>query len=291
MTAPGGELPEASHNVRQVTLLSEEVVVALLSPEEGIVDHSPEKGSLLALTNKRVIAFLDAEERKETRVAPLEKVDSVSIYTHGRNFKPLYQGISLGMAGFLVYLLVGTFSTGVPFSAGVSIATFLGGAIVFLGLLFIVRFFTWEQGGELVFRMGVLEMSFPYNSNKAAPDAYEVMHRCFQLQAGEDISPIQPASARIEEIEEPALATVDDDEETTPSPAHSMEEDHVVEDALIDADSQATPSEEPAPDTVAQVMETLPLDEAIQGSEKDQPQGPGYLPDHGSDESRRTPPP
>ena len=354
MTAPSRKLPDVAENVRHMTLLSEEEVVVLMSPEEGIVDHSPAGGSLLALTNKRVIAFLDGEEKKETRVAFLSKVNSVSIFTHGRDFKPLYQGISLIMTGFLVYLLVGTFSTGVPFNTGFSIAAFLGGAIAVLGLLFIVRFITWEQGGELVFRMGVLELSFHYNSNKAAPDAYEVMHRCFQMQAGEDISYIHTQSDPMEEMEdrvstaagerlaeaalvttllplseEPAPSLLDDGVETaqiplmsteketvvedlildadiqataseepasvvlenTPSPPEPTTRDAVAEDAILDAATQAAPSEEPIQDSVDLASETPPLSEAIQGSETDQPQYPDHPPDHGLDESRRTQPP
>ena len=357
MTVPSRKLPDVAENVRHVTLLSEEEVVTLMSPEEGIVDHSPTGGNLLALTNKRVIAFLNAEDKKETRVAFLSRVNSVSIFTHGRDFKPLYQGISLIMTGFLVYLLVGTFSTGVPFNTGFSIAAFLGGAIAVLGLLFIVRFITWEQGGELVFRMGVLELSFHYNSNKAAPDAYEVMHRCFQMQAGEDISYTPTQSDPMEEMEEmedrvstaagerlaeaaivttlfppseePAPSLLDDGVETAQIPLMSTEKETVVEDLILDADIQATaseepasvvlennpsppepttrdavaedaildaatqaaPSEEPIQDSVNQASETPPLGEAIQDSETDQPQYPDHPPDHGSDESRRTQPP
>lgn len=269
MTVPSRKLPDVAENVRHVTLLSEEEVVTLMSPEEGIVDHSPTGGNLLALTNKRVIAFLNAEDKKETRVAFLSKVNSVSIFTHGRDFKPLYQGISLIMTGFLVYLLVGTFSTGVPFNTGFSIAAFLGGAIAVLGLLFIVRFITWEQGGELVFRMGVLELSFHYNSNKAAPDAYEVMHRCFQMQAGEDTPSIHSQSDPMEEMEdrvstaagerlaEAAIVTTLFPPSEEPAPA--MLDDAVAEDPLLDADVQATASEEPASALLDADMETAQI--------------------------------
>ena len=295
MTVPSRKLPDVAENVRHVTLLSEEEVVTLMSPEEGIVDHSPTGGNLLALTNKRVIAFLNAEDKKETRVAFLSRVNSVSIFTHGRDFKPLYQGISLIMTGFLVYLLVGTFSTGVPFNTGFSIAAFLGGAIAVLGLLFIVRFITWEQGGELVFRMGVLELSFHYNSNKAAPDAYEVMHRCFQMQAGEDIPYIHTQSDPMEEMEdrvstaagehlaeaalvttlfplseEPAPATVDDGVETAQITLMSTEKETVVEDLILDAEVQATsiPSHSPAKDAL---VEDLILDADIQPTASEEP--------------------
>ena len=295
MTVPSRKLPDVAENVRHVTLLSEEEVVTLMSPEEGIVDHSPTGGNLLALTNKRVIAFLNAEDKKETRVAFLSKVNSVSIFTHGRDFKPLYQGISLIMTGFLVYLLVGTFSTGVPFNTGFSIAAFLGGAIAVLGLLFIVRFITWEQGGELVFRMGVLDLSFHYNSNKATPDAYEVMHQCFQMQAGEDISSIQSESDQVEEMEErvstaagerlaeaaivttlfppseePAPSLLDDGVETAQIPLMSTEKETVVEDLILDAEVQATsiPSHSPAKDAL---VEDLILDADIQATASEEP--------------------
>ena len=156
--------------LRQIPRLAEEVVVELFVPDDGIVDHPPDEGSLLSLTNRRLIAFVDVEGKKETRITFLEKVDGVSVRAHSRNPKPLYQGLLLGLVGVLVYLVLGTFTD------GVTVAFFLGGAIGFLGLLFIARYLTWEQGGELTFQVGAWELTFPYSSNRVVPGASRGMH-------------------------------------------------------------------------------------------------------------------
>lgn len=181
--------------IRGVHLLDDERVVGLLDGSSGLVEVPTRHGPLLALTDKRVISLIEAEDRRETHVASIEKVQGVSIRAHQRPQKPLVQGTVLILAGILVYLLVGTFSTGIPVNAGITIGALLGGAVALLGLLYIARYLLWEKGGELIFQTGGLELTFLYNSPEAALAVQQLLLRLFQLQTGQEAGPLYPHTA------------------------------------------------------------------------------------------------
>ncbi len=183
--------------IRDVHLLQDERVVALLDGTSGLAEVPTRSGALLALTDRRVLSFIDAEERHETHVASIDKVQGVSIRAHRRPQKPLVQGVVLILAGILVYLLVGTFSTGIPVNAGITIGAILGGAVALLGVLFIIKYLFWEQGGELVFQTGGLELNFLYNSGKATIDVQQLLHRFFQIQSGTEVRPLYSSTIAI----------------------------------------------------------------------------------------------
>ena len=178
--------------IRDVHLLKGERVVGLLDGSSGLVEVPTLHGPLLALTDKRVISLIEAEDRRETHVATIEKVQGVSTRAYQRPQKPLIQGIVLILAGILVYLLVGTFSTGIPVNAGITIGALLGGAIALLGLIYIARYLLWMKGGELIFQTGGLELTFLYNSEKAALAIQQLLPRFFQLQSGTEVLPLYP---------------------------------------------------------------------------------------------------
>ena len=178
--------------IRGVKLLEDEMVVGLLDGASGLAEAPTRRGSLLALTEKRVIAFLDAEDRRETHAAAIDKVQGVTVRAHRRPLKPLLQGVVLILAGILVYLVVGTFSTGIPVNAGITIGALLGGAVALLGLLYIVKFLFWDQGGELVFQTGGMELAFLYNSQKASVAVQQLLSRFFQMQTGLEPEPLYP---------------------------------------------------------------------------------------------------
>ena len=178
--------------IREVHLLKGERVVGLLDGSSGLVEVPTLHGPLLALTDKRVISLIEAEDRRETHVASIEKVQGVSTRAYQRPTKPLIQGVVLILAGILVYLLVGTFSTGIPVNAGITIGALLGGAIALLGLIYIARYLLWMKGGELIFQTGGLELTFLYNSEKAAFAIQQLLPRFFQLQSGVEVLPLYP---------------------------------------------------------------------------------------------------
>ena len=183
--------------IREVHLLDDERVVGLLDGYSGLVEAPTPQGPLLALTDRRVISLIEAEDRQETHVASIDKVQGVSIRDRRRPQKPLVQGVVLILAGILVYLLVGTFSTGIPVNAGITIGAILGGAVALLGLLYIARYLFWEKGGELIFQTGGLELVFLYNSDAAALAVQQLLRRFFQLQSGQEAEPLYAATPAV----------------------------------------------------------------------------------------------
>ena len=190
---PGGKAPKNQaweEKIRGVHLLKGETVVGLLDGSKGLVEVPTRRGALLALTERRVLTLLDDEDRQETHMACIDKIQGVSMRSNRRSLKPLLQGVLLILAGIIVYLVVGTFSTGIPVNAGITISALLGGAVALLGLLFVLRYLFWEQGGELVFQTGGLELVFPYRSQKTIVPVHELLRRFFQLQSGMTVEPL-----------------------------------------------------------------------------------------------------
>ena len=192
---PGGKAPRNQNmgkKIRRVHLLEGETVVGLLDGSKGLVEVPTRRGALLALTERRVLTLLDDEDRQETHMASIDKIQGVSMRLNRRSLKPLLQGVLLILAGIIVYLVVGTFSTGIPVNAGITISALLGGAVALLGLLFVLRYLFWEQGGEIVFQTGGLELVFPYRSQKTIVPVHELLRRFFQLQSGMAVEPLYP---------------------------------------------------------------------------------------------------
>lgn len=174
------------NRIRQVPLLDGEEVVQLFAPSEGIVDGPSEEEELLVLTDRRLITFTHEEGKEEVRTLPLDKIDGASVKGGRRDSKPLYQGVSIILVGVLVYLVLGYERD------EVMTAALLGSAIALLGLVFIGRYLSWEQGGEITFYVGPREMIFPYNNSMAASQVHAVIHRYFQLKVGEEPSKYTP---------------------------------------------------------------------------------------------------
>ncbi len=181
--------------IRGVHLLEGETVVGLLDGSKGLVEVPTRRGALLALTERRVLTLLDDEDRQETHMASIDKIQGVSMRSNRRSLKPLLQGVLLILAGIIVYLVVGTFSTGIPVNAGITISALLGGAVALLGLLFVLRYLFWERGGEIVFQTGGLELVFPYRSQKTIVPVHELLRRFFQLQSGMTVEPLYTHTA------------------------------------------------------------------------------------------------
>lgn len=187
------------NRIRQVHLLGDEKVVQLFTPNKGIIEHTSvdEIGDdeLLVLTDQRLITFTRTEGSREVRAVHLSKVEGISVKDDTRNPKPLYQGLSIILIGVLVYLVLGTFSTG-GWTAG-----FLGGIIGILGLIYIGQFLAWEQGGEITFHGGSWKTIFPY-TNMSESQVQTAIHKYFQLNSGEDSNrSVEQPSGYLEPLE------------------------------------------------------------------------------------------
>lgn len=164
-------------SIRELRLLDGERIEEQFVPESGTVHDTPLKGSLLVLTNRRVISFVDSDGRQEAFLAPLEELKGVSVKADTRGFKDISLGLVLIVIGILSYLIIGYIQGGpAPFAIGIGLA------IVLVGIVLIARYFIWEEGGSLTFQGGTWEWSFPYRSSMASVDVYYLVNRFFQIK-------------------------------------------------------------------------------------------------------------
>lgn len=163
-------------NVRELRLHNGEWIEERFDPSDGIVSDTPNTGELMVLTNRRVISFLEVDGQKETILASLAELQGVSIKANTKGIKSISQGLFLILLGILGYFIIGYILD------GVTVALSLGGAIIFVGLLFISRYFFWEQEGSISFQGGNWEFGFPYRTDRASADVYKLVNRFFQLK-------------------------------------------------------------------------------------------------------------
>ncbi|MBM3925019.1 MAG: hypothetical protein FJ320_03390 [SAR202 cluster bacterium] len=171
-----------ANRIRQVTLLAGEKTLAILDPKDGLIPKASERGGLLVLTSRRLVTFTELEGRKETRTIPLEKVEDVCIRTSKPSTKPLLQGASLLLAAFIVAFVLSAMT-----DQPNEVAILLGLAIALLGVLFIGRYFAWEQGGELTVSLGPRDVSFSLETERSIEQSYEVVNGINRARAGEPV--------------------------------------------------------------------------------------------------------
>ena len=181
-------------HIRELPLLDGENLEERFAPYDGLIDNTAHKGPLLVITNQRIVSFLKGNGRQETYVAALEELKGVSVKAASRGMKNLVQGFTFILFGILAYFIIGYITDSVW--SEVSIASALGAAIIFVGLLYIAKHFFWEQEGTIVFQGSTWERSdkagstkaytweltFPYKSNKASVDVYDLVNRFFEIK-------------------------------------------------------------------------------------------------------------
>ena len=193
------------YSIRTLPLLEGEQIEERFVPYDGLVPNEPSKGELLVLTNQRVISFLDNDGHRETFLAPLEELNGVSVRANTRGLKHLSQGLILMLVGILAYFTIGYILD------GVTIAAALGAAIAFVGVLFIARYFFWEEEGTITFQGGNWELTFPYKSNLAGAMVYKLVNRFFQLKQATNAHQPPPEDGAREVPPEPPASTASDD--------------------------------------------------------------------------------
>lgn len=169
------------YTIRELLLHEGERVEERFVPDDGAVLDTPPTGELMVLTNRRVISFVENAGHTETTLASLDELQGVSVKANTKGLKTISQGLFLILAGVLTYLVVGYILLD-RISYGTPIALALGGAILFVGLLFVSRYFSWEQEGSITFQGGSWEFHFPYRTDRASADVYKLVNRFFQLK-------------------------------------------------------------------------------------------------------------
>jgi len=194
---------QARSPLRQLPLLPGEEVRQLFDPRQGLVTAPTQSGPLLALTNLRLALFQSdkRESGRDTTVAPLDTLGAVRISTSDRNLRILFQGLALMLVGIITYLAVGTFVV-----EGLLIPLAIGGGIVLVGVMFVLRYLFWEEEGKLTFQCGVRDRSggvdrssnwdleFQYRSHQAAADAYRLVDGYFLARQGRTLPQATPPS-------------------------------------------------------------------------------------------------
>ena len=174
----GPQVSRSQSAVREFTLLEGEVLRERFVSDSGLVSHTPPKGPLLVLTNRRLMSFVVADGHRETFLAPLEELKGVTVRAETRGFKDLIQGLFFILVGIVAYGVLGYVLD------GVGIALALGFALMFVGVLFMAKYLFWEEEGSIVFQGGSQELSFPYKNNRASSDVYKFIDVFFQLKQG-----------------------------------------------------------------------------------------------------------
>lgn len=175
---------ENDKSIRHVSLLDKETLVRLFEPKTGRLESPIHNRSSLLVTNQRIIAFILQGDRDVTSAAFLKDLQGATIHSQSRNISYLFQGLALIIIGLMVYIALGTFGDNIS----ITIPLLLGGAVSFMGLLFIGRFLILEQGGEIIFHMKGWDIRFPYSTKRLLPEIYDIIHVCFQLNSGDQVN-------------------------------------------------------------------------------------------------------
>jgi hypothetical protein len=167
------EQSSGAPKVRSVLLLPGERVVALFANDPRPSDAGP----LLALTDRRLLMFLQQDSQAETTVTPLDGILSAGAKVSSRTAKPLVQGVALLVTALVAYLLIGTFVSGIMVAAAV------GAIIGIIGLFMIFNYVFWEVEGSVVFRGNGWTASFPYEGRREG-DLMAFLDMLFRLKLG-----------------------------------------------------------------------------------------------------------
>lgn len=174
-------------------------------PYDGLVPDTPEKGHLLVLTNQRLISFVQSDGSKETILAPLDELKGVSVKAATKGIKNLSQGLIIIVAGVMAYFIIGYILD------GITIAAALGAAIMFVGTLFIAKYFFWEDEGSVTFQGSSIELNFPYRSTMASSDVYRLVNRFFQFKLNSNTHHTPPSVVTEEHTPEPPSSSTSSD--------------------------------------------------------------------------------
>ena len=185
------------YSIRELPLLKGEHIEEQFVPYDGLVSDTPQKGQLMVLTNRRIMSFAASNGNKEMLLASVEDLKAVSVKSNTRGLKNLSQGLGLIFVGILGYFIVGYILD------GVTVASALGAAIIFIGVFFIAKHFFWETEGNVTFQGGSYELSFPYKSARASEDVHRLVNRFFEIKF--DSTNGQPPTGR-EPVKGPRMA-------------------------------------------------------------------------------------
>lgn len=170
--------------IRGVGLLSDERVVSLFTPQDGVVTEPTRGGRLLVTTNQRIIAFSDSIDDLETMLYPIEDLSGVTVKNGPPNALSLWQGLMMIAAGLIVYFAVSYWLTGKIDGPNLPLINIdLGPFVVLVGILaggwVAWKHFFSEDGGVVNFQGNSWSFFFPYQGDHARDDVYPLIDHIF----------------------------------------------------------------------------------------------------------------
>ncbi len=180
--------PETTGNgvnqIRDIALLPGETIGHVFTPVLGLTDQPPATGQLLVATNQRVLAFCRNDGRNETFMVPMAELKSVAVSARRRSALSFAQGVLLSLGGVLLYMAAAYWLTGqfdgpsIPV-LNMDLAPFLA-LLIGLGVLAAIgRHYFAKEVGSVTFRGSNWTFAFPYRSERAGREIYEVVNSVF----------------------------------------------------------------------------------------------------------------
>ena len=182
-------------HIREVALLSGERIIQVFCPDRGLTREPPVRGKVLITTNQRILAFSRDDHRNETYLVPLEELKGVAVKSGDRSYGSLFQGLLLAIGGIFLYLVVAYWLTGQFSGPSIPVINMDMGPlmvliVVVIGLALIVRYYFAKEDGSVIFQGSSWVFAFPYESDRARQEIYQVVNSVFAARQARNGSSI-----------------------------------------------------------------------------------------------------
>ena len=182
-------------HIREVALLSGERIIQVFCPDRGLTQEPPVQGKVLIATNQRILAFSRDDDRNETHLVPLEELKGMTLKTGDRSYGSLFQGLLLILGGIFLYLVLAYWLTGKFTGPSVPVLNMDTGPllvliVVIIGLVLIGRYYFAREDGSVIFQGSSWVFAFPYRSERAKQDIYQVVNSVFAARQARNGYPV-----------------------------------------------------------------------------------------------------
>ncbi len=182
-------------HVREVALLSGERIIQVFCPDRGLTQEPPVRGKVLITTNQRILAFSRDDDRNDTYLVPIEELKGVAMKTGDRSYGSLFQGLLLIIGGIFLYLVLAYWLTGQFTGPSVPVLNMDTGPlmvliVVLIGLVVIGRYYFAREDGSVIFQGSNWVFAFPYRSDLARQDIYQVVNSVFAARQARNGYPV-----------------------------------------------------------------------------------------------------
>ena len=176
--------PSYLTRIRGVPLLPQERVNHSFTPADGISQEPSATGRLLVTTNQRILSFAQGQKGDETVLVPVDELNGVVMRPDSRSSGSLLQGLTLLVAGGLIYLVSGYWLADRLEGPNIPLINLDVWALVVLAALIwggwlIGRHYFTKEPGQVTFQGGNWAFSFPYSGEKPSAEVHQVIRTVF----------------------------------------------------------------------------------------------------------------